>query len=69
MFDFRWEIRADEEGAMMRRRMKCAIVVAAMAAMPWAAEAQDDRALCESTMTAVLLVAARLTRCNAPGET
>ena len=40
----------------MRRRMKCAIVVAAMAAMPWAAEAQDDRALCESTREADMLL-------------
>lgn len=42
---------------MMGRRMKCAIVVAAMAAMPWAAaEAQDDRALCESTREADMLL-------------
>ena len=42
---------------MMKRRTKCAIVVAAMAAMPWAAaEAQDDRALCESTREADMLL-------------
>ena len=42
---------------MMKHRMKCAIVVAAMAAMPWAAaEAQDDRALCESTREADMLL-------------
>ena len=42
---------------MVKHRTKCAIVMAAMAAMSWpAAEAQDDRSVCESTRAADMLL-------------